>query len=86
MIDVPVQVKDVLREGNTLKNYRFEVLKEAEKRDTITVLETLTAENTSYVIPSNGNYILYNEEDYHAFEYVEVIGAAAQSEVCCWNN
>ncbi|MBQ1569496.1 MAG: hypothetical protein IIZ78_00125 [Clostridiales bacterium] len=74
-------MKDALREGRLRKNYRFEVQKEVEQKDPV-ILATLTSENSSYTIPSDGTYILYNEGNNHAFDWVEITGSTSRAEFC----
>lgn len=47
MIDVPVQIKDILREGNRPKNYRFLVLKDDGTTDFIIDNNNLVSESVS---------------------------------------
>ena len=66
MIQVPELVKDALRDGRRLKNYRFNVLKTVE-HTTIVDLATLSASNDSYVLTDQHNnknrIILHAESD-----------------------
>ena len=61
MINVPVRVKDALRDGRLKKNINVQVQKEVITRN-LTKLGTLNTSSTTYNLTENGYYILYTDE------------------------
>lgn len=59
MIDVPVKVKEVLREGSYKKNYRFVVQREESQRF-ITDIGKLSSSSLTYTVTTEGMYILHS--------------------------
>lgn len=72
MIEVPIQVKDALREGRLRKNYRFEVLTEAEVPLIVEVKalqRTSQASTAACTVGATREYRLYSEEGNIGFTY-----------------
>lgn len=74
MIDVPVEVKDALRDGRLKKNYRIVVFQQ------YTDIYEIYSSHETYVAPTTATYVLYNNTTPHAFSYVEIIPASGESE------
>ncbi|MBQ1293692.1 MAG: hypothetical protein IIY21_06610, partial [Clostridiales bacterium] len=60
MIDVPILVKDALREGSYTKNYRFKVLEEPEKPAGYYEIARL-AEAEKFTMPVSTGYKIVGE-------------------------
>jgi len=81
MIDVPVLVKEALREGNTRKNYRFDVYKSVET-DAYSDLGTISETEVAFVIneelPKSDVYLfIYNNGFYGSVNYVAAGGGSS---------
>ena len=72
MIDVPILVKDALRDGRRLKNYRIEVLKK-NYVDVFDDVYTFTSSSLTYTLTAGGTFHLYSEDSTKAFETYEII-------------
>lgn len=70
MIDVPVEVKDALRDGRLKKNYRVVVLWQ------YTDVYEIYSSHESFTATITATYLLYNKTMAHAFRYVEVMPAS----------
>lgn len=83
MIDVPVKVKDALREGSYRKNYRFKVFHN-ETYPTYTNLASFNQNSASQtiVIPKSRKYYLYSADSARAFDRVSVVAGSAWIEPC----
>ena len=72
MIDVPILVKDALRDGRRLKNYRIEVLKK-NYVDVFDDVYTFTSSSLTYTLTAGGTFHLYSEDSTKAFESYEIV-------------
>lgn len=82
MIDIPVEVKEALREGSYKKKYEFEVYREETIRDIVDVGE-FDSSHMSFSVVRDAQYILYSTEDNHAFDSVEVMGpGGSRMDIC----
>lgn len=62
MIDVPVLVKDALRDGRRLKNYRFMVQNEVTTRN-ITYIMTFSASNSGFIVGRSVRLYMHVDAD-----------------------
>lgn len=74
MINVPVEVKDALREGNYKKNYLIQMYKQGYDKNIIDVGSVNVYQN-SFTVPEDGDYILYSLLYYYAFTDVTITGS-----------
>ena len=65
MIDVPVLVKDALRNGNLKKNYKFKYIKDVE-RDYYELIGSVSY-SESFTIPETGKYMIGESSLYNDF-------------------
>ena len=68
MIDVPIAVRDALKDGGYKKNYRF-VIGNVIEEDVYSTETTLT-NDTTYTLTRNGDYILHNDNHATGFTYI----------------
>lgn len=68
MIDVPIAVRDALKDGGYKKNYRF-VVGNVIDEDVYSTETTLT-NGTTYTLTRNGDYILHNDNHATGFTYI----------------
>lgn len=66
MIDVPVEVKDALRDGRLKKNYRIVVLQQ------YTDIYEIYSSHETFTAPITATYLLYNNTTPNSFRYVEI--------------
>lgn len=67
MIDVPIAVRDALKDGGYKKNYRF-VIGNVIEEDVYSTETTLT-NDTTYTLTRNGYYIFHNDNHSTGFTY-----------------
>lgn len=66
MIDVPILVKDALRDGSHRKNYRFKVLQTTDV-NLYDSRYTFISGSTTYTVDQTGDYYLYSADSSKAF-------------------
>jgi len=68
MIDVPIAVRDALKDGGYKKNYRFMIGNVIE--EDVYSTETTLTNDTTYTLTRNGDYILHNDNHATGFTYI----------------
>lgn len=82
MLNIPYEVKQALRKGCYKKNYKFKVYKEEQIRHIAGVMAVLSENDNTIDVPY-GDYVLYNENNNHAFDSVDIVSTGGAIWIQC---